>query len=988
MQYTSRKPRAKKPTAHISYDQGLNLIRSFLVYASHHTVEEVQAFTGQWVPVPTWVRTENVLITADSIDRAANLLTAQLGEEGIEAIGGKTWWQWRRNNAELKAEWVEMRSDYNVRQRKKERSRRVMLYIHGGAYFFGSVDEHRYQMQRHARKLNARVFAPRYRLAPQFPFPCGILDCLAAYMYLLTLHDPSEIIFAGDSAGGGMVLSLLCLLRDQGVDMPAGAILISPWVDLTHSFPSLSRTDGYDYIPEHGFMQKPSLSWPPPNADELVELTRAARDAREAGNNANGNTPKPVERADTTELASQATQRQPPLSLQIDGKEFFIKEQIQLYTTNQLITHPLVSPALQPSLGGLPPLLVMVGGGELLRDEQIYIAHKAADPYKYKLPERWRKLYDPDDTILNKYSPTPVQLQVWEDLCHVAPTLSFTRPAKFMYRSISQFGAWALSRAQQRAVEITEDDHSSIISSSSEDESLADKKTSQKLVDGPHSQIGKAGDPLPAFKNSMIREQVDRHGVVYPLPHAAELPALQMAADLVGVVKEGPIRQWLAAKAVWDNKYASTRRRIRKQRMDVSKSGKIYGIGEGEHPPPSALAGRQQDERSYSRTQKLKKSWGLGMWSSWSWKHDERTLQRDEKLDKQELKEQKEQDQQTPNEPQTDGALASSGKRVRSQSTPRSASRATRYRRKTKTVENEGQIEGETGTMPTIPRAAAQDGTEDASESAVLAPALAVDPPTPEAVAESTGAEQNLSSMFIPKWKNAAHLRDDARDISDAGSTYSHASKVVPDNASTMAVFSAPGVQRQDSTIDTSAVDMGTSNADGRSFDFRPSKPGPKDNLGGYDTPVSRRSVERLQRHQTDMTDGQSIHSSIPASVLTLDGASSSRIQPLRSSSATAVVQAEGVIAPIEEDLTPASETSSILTKSGTFAPTADDRGHADMDGEAARQHIPMHATPKAKEAQATPSNVEDEPTTPTATRRPVLYDRSDTDFVTAHEEL
>jgi len=52
-----------------------------------------------------------------------------------------------------------MRADYNERKKNKDLGKRVMLYVHGGAYFFGSVDEHRYQMQRHARKLKARVFA-------------------------------------------------------------------------------------------------------------------------------------------------------------------------------------------------------------------------------------------------------------------------------------------------------------------------------------------------------------------------------------------------------------------------------------------------------------------------------------------------------------------------------------------------------------------------------------------------------------------------------------------------------------------------------------------------------------------------------------------------------------------------------------------------------------------------------------------------------------
>ena len=112
IQYLNRKPRKQKPTAHISYDEGLNLIRQFLTYASHHTVEEVQAFTSQWVPSPRWVKTEDVEISDVQITKAADLLIAQLGHKGIDHVGGKLWWQWRRDNSKLKAEWIEMRSDY------------------------------------------------------------------------------------------------------------------------------------------------------------------------------------------------------------------------------------------------------------------------------------------------------------------------------------------------------------------------------------------------------------------------------------------------------------------------------------------------------------------------------------------------------------------------------------------------------------------------------------------------------------------------------------------------------------------------------------------------------------------------------------------------------------------------------------------------------------------------------------------------------------
>ena len=156
--YSNRKSRAQKPTAHVSYDEGLHLIRQFLNYASYHTVEELQAFTAQWVPSPRWVRKEDILIPVEMITKAADAIIAQLGHKGVDQVGGKTWWQWRRDDRPLGAEWIEMRADYNHRKKAGESCKRVMLYVHGGAYFFGSVDEHRYQMQRHARKLKARVF--------------------------------------------------------------------------------------------------------------------------------------------------------------------------------------------------------------------------------------------------------------------------------------------------------------------------------------------------------------------------------------------------------------------------------------------------------------------------------------------------------------------------------------------------------------------------------------------------------------------------------------------------------------------------------------------------------------------------------------------------------------------------------------------------------------------------------------------------------------
>ena len=111
------------------------------------------------MPPPRWVKVDEITIPPDSTDKAAGILIGQLGRNGIDEIGGQKWWQWRNNSAALKAEWIETKAHYAKRKRIGDKGNKVMLYVHGGAFFFGSVDEHRYQLQRHARKLEARVFA-------------------------------------------------------------------------------------------------------------------------------------------------------------------------------------------------------------------------------------------------------------------------------------------------------------------------------------------------------------------------------------------------------------------------------------------------------------------------------------------------------------------------------------------------------------------------------------------------------------------------------------------------------------------------------------------------------------------------------------------------------------------------------------------------------------------------------------------------------------
>lgn len=602
-----------------------------------------------------------VPIATHFLSSAADAINAQLGPKGIEKVGGKDWWQWRGPAADLKGEWIEMRRDYNERKQtigEHPSSKRIMLYIHGGAYYFGSLETHRYQMQRHARKLKGRVFAPQYRLAPQFPFPCGLQDCLAAYLFLLSHHKPNEIIFAGDSAGGGLALSLLVIIRDQGLPLPAGAILISPWVDLTHSFPSIVADNPGDYIPPYGFRHKPSAAWPPPNSDELVAMkkslgkkTARRSEAEDAVSSRNSQDPEKANQGykirnpdsfDPSEARGKPLEggEQNDVIVPIDGTTVEVKDQIHMYTTNQLLSHPLVSPALQPSLGGLPPLQVLVGGGEMLRDEQFYVAHKAANPAEYPPSDAYLDEYDPNRETLNKYPGTYVQLQVWEGLCHVAPTLSFTPPAKYMYRSIAQFGAWALACAQESEIDIADDDEVSPITSGESDTPEADANGPntngpKQKEDSPaeHSSVGIAGDPLPAFKNRMIRQRVGKQGRVYLLDPPSECPVLQIPPSQIGTFNPVLVKKWLGAKDEWDIKYAKQKQRVQKQRIKEL----AYSFQQdfpGELPPACSLAARKSAPGVLpSRT--TRKSHPMTLWSNWASKHDEHTIERETQKEKQ-----------------------------------------------------------------------------------------------------------------------------------------------------------------------------------------------------------------------------------------------------------------------------------------------------------------------------------------------------------------
>jgi acetyl esterase/lipase len=110
---------------------------------------------------------------------------------------------------------------------------RVVLYIPGGAFVMRTPRVHRALAGRIAKAAHARALVVFYRLAPEYPFPCGLDDCIAAYEGLLADGIPSSrIVVGGDSAGGNLTLALLCALRDRGCALPAAGFAISPVTDL------------------------------------------------------------------------------------------------------------------------------------------------------------------------------------------------------------------------------------------------------------------------------------------------------------------------------------------------------------------------------------------------------------------------------------------------------------------------------------------------------------------------------------------------------------------------------------------------------------------------------------------------------------------------------------------------------------------------------------------------------------------------------------
>jgi monoterpene epsilon-lactone hydrolase len=140
----------------------------------------------------------------------------------------------------IKCEWMEM---------PRVARERVFLFFHGGGYNAGSPRTHRLLAANLSRATHMRLLLPDYRLAPENPFPAGVKDALLVYQWLLNQgYSDKNILVGGDSAGGGLTLSMLLALKAAGAPTPRAAILLAPWTDLTVSSSSYEKLRKFDPI--------------------------------------------------------------------------------------------------------------------------------------------------------------------------------------------------------------------------------------------------------------------------------------------------------------------------------------------------------------------------------------------------------------------------------------------------------------------------------------------------------------------------------------------------------------------------------------------------------------------------------------------------------------------------------------------------------------------------------------------------------------------
>ncbi|TFY78435.1 hypothetical protein EWM64_g5576 [Hericium alpestre] len=325
----------------------------------------------------------------------------------------------------------------------------------------------------------------------------------------------------------------------------------------------------------------------------------------------------------------------PPKVLMEDPNEtpLELRGQIQQYATNEQLMHPLVSPVLQGTLCNLPPLYIITGDDEVLRDEIIYLAHRAAHPDEFParkdvIRERRRQ----KENIDKFRTPT----KVFDEMPHVLTVFSFTDSAKYAYRSIAQFVRHVTMHSPEHLSrnpfpelhrpeceihldeEACEDEDAHVhhhrmhrlrphrsrkhvlnaedadevgVRRYKENEDAVGREVVQDQADRmPGTEVENKEEVLPASCAAdgeaptaqrdiphilMIRERVDIHGRARPMEPKDQVGALRLRPPEVGVIKEAPVKRWLAGQARMDAKYPRRAARLERRRKKLVKRAEM-----------------------------------------------------------------------------------------------------------------------------------------------------------------------------------------------------------------------------------------------------------------------------------------------------------------------------------------------------------------------------------------------------------------------------
>ncbi|OBT92034.1 hypothetical protein VE01_10298 [Pseudogymnoascus verrucosus] len=334
----------------------VNIIREMLTNSPPSTISKQQEGTLRDPGIKGKMWVSKVAMPAPSEDALLDLLVST-----IDALKQEDESYSRPALVPVEAEWTGYRADVadnapepSISEAEKYENMMkevttdvTLLYFHGGSLYLMDPCTQRSAVSKYSKITGGRVLSVRYRLAPQNPFPAALLDAFVIYLSLLyppasALHKPvpaSQIVFAGDSAGGNISVVLLQTLlqihrtaptgtvptvlfhgKEVEIPLPAGLALSSPSLDLTRSMPSTQTNAIYDYLP-------------PPT----VALTKSPPCAIWPAN--------------------------PPRAY--------------LYCEGSMLCHPLVSPLSGESWAGAPPIFV-VSGEEMLADEGKAFVQKAA----------------------------------------------------------------------------------------------------------------------------------------------------------------------------------------------------------------------------------------------------------------------------------------------------------------------------------------------------------------------------------------------------------------------------------------------------------------------------------------------------------------------------------------------------------------------------------------------------------------------------------